>query len=49
MIAWGLRCPTKPLLPPGWNGVTAGRLFNELNGALNGPAREHAMRVIHQP
>ncbi|MFC9763347.1 PaaX family transcriptional regulator C-terminal domain-containing protein [Rhodococcus jostii] len=38
-----------PLLPPGWNGVTAGRLFDELNAALSGPAREHAMRIIHQP
>jgi phenylacetic acid degradation operon negative regulatory protein len=30
------------LLPPGWNGVTAGALFDELNAALSAPAREHA-------
>jgi phenylacetic acid degradation operon negative regulatory protein len=35
------------LLPEGWNGVTAGALFDELNGALRGPAREHAHAVIH--
>jgi phenylacetic acid degradation operon negative regulatory protein len=35
------------LLPPGWNGVTAGALFDELNHALSAPAREHAMAVIH--
>lgn len=36
------------LLPPGWNGVTAGALFNELNTALSAPAREHAVAVIHE-
>lgn len=35
------------LLPPGWNGVTAGAMFDELNEALGGPAREHAMVVVH--
>jgi phenylacetic acid degradation operon negative regulatory protein len=35
------------LLPPGWNGVTAGALFDELNAALSAPAREHALAVIH--
>jgi phenylacetic acid degradation operon negative regulatory protein len=35
------------LLPPGWNGVTAGALFDELNAALSAPAREHAAGVIH--
>ncbi|HLI36698.1 MAG TPA: PaaX family transcriptional regulator C-terminal domain-containing protein [Streptosporangiaceae bacterium] len=35
------------LLPPGWNGVTAGELFDQLNRALSGPAREHAMTLIH--
>lgn len=36
------------LLPPGWNGVTAGALFDELNGALSALAREHALAVIHE-
>ncbi|MDH6220333.1 PaaX family transcriptional regulator [Streptomyces pseudovenezuelae] len=36
------------LLPPGWNGVTAGALFSELNGLLSAPAREHSLRVIHE-
>jgi phenylacetic acid degradation operon negative regulatory protein len=35
------------LLPPRWNGVTAGALFDTLNGALRRPAREHALAVIH--
>lgn len=35
------------LLPPGWNGVTAEALFEELNGTLSAPAREHALAVIH--
>lgn len=35
------------LLPPGWNGVTAGALFDEMNETLSAPAREHAMAVIH--
>jgi phenylacetic acid degradation operon negative regulatory protein len=35
------------LLPPGWNGVTAGGLFDELNSVLSAPAREHAMASIH--
>lgn len=35
------------LLPPGWNGVTAGEMFHELNVALGAPAREHAVAVIH--
>lgn len=34
------------LLPPGWNGVTAGELFERLGQALGGPAREHAMALI---
>ncbi|MFI6333961.1 PaaX family transcriptional regulator C-terminal domain-containing protein [Streptomyces sp. NPDC050535] len=35
------------LLPPRWYGVTAGAMFHELNSALGGPAREHALAVIH--
>ncbi|WP_034279041.1 PaaX family transcriptional regulator [Actinospica robiniae] len=35
------------LLPPGWSGESAGVLFDELNKTLSGPAREHAMAVIH--
>jgi phenylacetic acid degradation operon negative regulatory protein len=35
------------LLPPGWNGVTAEALFQELNTTLSAPAREHALAVIH--
>jgi phenylacetic acid degradation operon negative regulatory protein len=35
------------LLPPDWNGETAGALFGELNAALRGPAREHAHAVMH--
>jgi len=34
------------LLPPGWNGVTAGALFDQLNTGLSAPAREHALTVI---
>jgi phenylacetic acid degradation operon negative regulatory protein len=34
------------LLPPGWNGVTAGEVFGELNRALSAPAREHALTVM---
>ncbi len=37
-----------PLLPPGWNGVTAGGLFDELNATLGGPAREHALRAVRR-
>lgn len=36
------------LLPPGWNGVTAGELFDELNTLLAAPAREHALGIIHR-
>lgn len=35
------------LLPPGWSGESAGLLFDALNAALSGPAREHALAVIH--
>lgn len=35
------------LLPQGWAGVTAEELFAELNRRLSGPAREHALSVIH--
>jgi phenylacetic acid degradation operon negative regulatory protein len=35
------------LLPRGWNGVTAGEMFQGLNAALGAPAREHALAVIH--
>lgn len=35
------------LLPAGWNGVTAGELFDNLSRVLAGPAREHAMGLIH--
>ncbi|GHH28176.1 PaaX family transcriptional regulator [Lentzea cavernae] len=34
------------LLPPGWNGVTAEALFEQLNRTLSAPAREHALGVI---
>ncbi len=34
------------LLPPGWNGVIAGELFDDLNRTLSGPAREYAMGII---
>nr|WP_240011144.1 PaaX family transcriptional regulator C-terminal domain-containing protein [Lentzea sp. CC55] len=37
------------LLPPGWNGVTAEALFEELNTRLSAPAREHALAVIRRP
>ncbi|MFI6094757.1 PaaX family transcriptional regulator C-terminal domain-containing protein [Lentzea sp. NPDC051213] len=37
------------LLPPGWNGVTAETLFEQLNNTLSAPAREHALAVIHGP
>ncbi|RJO77031.1 PaaX family transcriptional regulator [Nocardia panacis] len=36
------------LLPAGWHGVTAEQLFNDLNDTLSGPAREHAVQVIHR-
>lgn len=36
------------LLPQGWNGVTAGELFDQLNSTLSGPAREHAHSIIHR-
>jgi phenylacetic acid degradation operon negative regulatory protein len=36
------------LLPPGWNGVTAGELFSHLNATLAGPAPEHARSVMHR-
>lgn len=35
------------LLPQGWNGVTAGELFDQLNATLGGPARQHANAVMH--
>ncbi|MGA4792276.1 PaaX family transcriptional regulator C-terminal domain-containing protein [Nocardia sp. AB354] len=35
------------LLPPAWNGETAGALFDELNGLLNPLANKHALAVIH--
>lgn len=35
------------LLPPGWNGVTAGELFDELNDVLRPLAQRHARAVIH--
>lgn len=34
------------LLPPDWNGISAGALFGELNAALGPPARDHALEVI---
>ncbi|MGW3287645.1 PaaX family transcriptional regulator [Streptomyces sp. NPDC001002] len=36
------------LLPEGWNGVTAGALFTELDTLLSASAREHALKVIHE-
>jgi phenylacetic acid degradation operon negative regulatory protein len=35
------------LLPPRWDGETAGTLFDDLNKALNGPAHDHVRAVIH--
>jgi phenylacetic acid degradation operon negative regulatory protein len=35
------------LLPPGWEGENAEALFGDLNKALSGPARTHALAVIH--
>jgi phenylacetic acid degradation operon negative regulatory protein len=35
------------LLPAGWSGEAATKLFVELNRALREPARRHAMAVIH--
>ncbi|MFD5631269.1 PaaX family transcriptional regulator C-terminal domain-containing protein [Streptomyces sp. NPDC127072] len=35
------------LLPPRWHGVRAGAMFQELDSSLGGPAREHAVAVIH--
>ncbi|MEU3519133.1 PaaX family transcriptional regulator C-terminal domain-containing protein [Streptomyces sp. NPDC006654] len=35
------------LLPPGWEGETAGALFADLDRTLREPAREHALAVIH--
>jgi len=34
------------LLPPNWEGEAAGTLFDDLNKALNGPAKDHAHAVI---
>lgn len=34
------------LLPPDWNGVSAGALFSELNSALGARARDHALEII---
>ena len=33
-------------LPPGWHGLTAGRIFAELHRLLNGRARQHAERLL---
>ena len=33
-------------LPPGWRGLTAERIFAELHRFLNGPARQHAERLL---
>ena len=33
-------------LPPGWRGLTAERIFAELHRLLNGPARQHAERLL---
>ncbi len=33
-------------LPPGWHGLTAERIFAELHRLLNGPARQHAERLL---
>jgi len=32
--------------PPGWHGLTAERIFAELHRLLNGPARQHAERLL---
>jgi phenylacetic acid degradation operon negative regulatory protein len=34
------------LLPAGWSGITAGQLFDEIDGRLRGPAMRHAESVI---
>jgi phenylacetic acid degradation operon negative regulatory protein len=34
------------LLPPHWNGITAGNVFAEINDHLGGPAMRHAESVI---
>ncbi|MFG3295093.1 PaaX family transcriptional regulator C-terminal domain-containing protein [Streptomyces sp. NPDC048179] len=36
------------LLPAGWNGESAGALFEELDRTLREPAHAHAQAVIHQ-
>lgn len=33
-------------LPPAWRGLTAERIFAELHRQLNGPARQHAERLL---
>ncbi|HSO15615.1 MAG TPA: PaaX family transcriptional regulator C-terminal domain-containing protein [Arthrobacter sp.] len=33
-------------LPPAWRGLTAERIFAELHRLLNGPARQHAERLL---
>ncbi|HEY0816128.1 MAG TPA: PaaX family transcriptional regulator C-terminal domain-containing protein [Pseudonocardia sp.] len=35
------------LLPPGWNGVAAGELFDALHRALRPPVDKHVLSVIH--
>ncbi|MGQ4615840.1 PaaX family transcriptional regulator C-terminal domain-containing protein [Nocardia sp. R7R-8] len=35
------------LLPPAWNGETAGALFDQLNDLLSPLAQKHALAVIH--
>ncbi|AGP51778.1 PaaX family transcriptional regulator C-terminal domain-containing protein [Streptomyces rapamycinicus] len=37
------------LLPPEWNGVAAGELFDRLNIVLSTPAAAHAAAVLHGP
>ncbi|WP_250852698.1 PaaX family transcriptional regulator C-terminal domain-containing protein [Streptomyces rhizosphaericus] len=35
------------LLPPEWNGVAAGELFDRLHTLLNAPAAAHAAGIFH--
>jgi phenylacetic acid degradation operon negative regulatory protein len=35
------------LLPPDWQGVAAGELFDQLDTLLSTPAAAHAAQVLH--
>ncbi|MGW2342578.1 PaaX family transcriptional regulator [Streptomyces sp. NPDC001661] len=36
------------LLPPEWNGVAAGKMFDQLHALLSTPAAEHAARILNR-